>query len=263
MSGQALSSNIRDTDITNRSEKGFDVQPDKRYLIFFTPRSGSSWMTDVVTQTDVLGSPGEYFNPNFVASIAKTIRSNEPQDYVRRLMARKKTKNGVFGAEITFFQYRTVDGVDLFEAISPKCVFVLTRKNIIAQGISLYRAVTSGVFHDVKGRETPEPKGVPYDSIAIQNWINHIRDQEEGTDQLLRARGVSPIHLTYEALAGQAQKAIDAISVPVLGHSTEAKSVEENHRRLANKDGIDMEGRFREENGRFIEALEQRGRITR
>ena len=44
------------------------------YVIYFTPRSGSSWLTDVLQQTGQLGAAPEAFNPNFVPAIARSGR---------------------------------------------------------------------------------------------------------------------------------------------------------------------------------------------
>src|SRR5579871_4778068 len=42
---------------------------DRYYIIFFTPRSGSSWLTSVLSATRHLGYPEEYINPEFLPNI--------------------------------------------------------------------------------------------------------------------------------------------------------------------------------------------------
>lgn len=45
--------------------------PSKAYSILFTPRSGSSWLTSILTQTKAMGTPSEWFNPELMPSSSR------------------------------------------------------------------------------------------------------------------------------------------------------------------------------------------------
>jgi hypothetical protein len=53
---------------------------DKCYRIFFTARSGSSWLTSVLSATNRLGFPEEFLNPNFVRSVASPSYSRHARE---------------------------------------------------------------------------------------------------------------------------------------------------------------------------------------
>ena len=63
--------------------------PDLRYIVHFTARSGSSWLTDIARQTGALGSPGEFFNPRFVPGIARSLGAPDMDRYVAALTRRR------------------------------------------------------------------------------------------------------------------------------------------------------------------------------
>ena len=53
-----------------------------RFVMHFTPRSGSSWLTDLAEQTGRLGKPGECFNPNFLPRMAARLDAANMDEFV-------------------------------------------------------------------------------------------------------------------------------------------------------------------------------------
>jgi hypothetical protein len=47
------------------------VPANRHYIIFFTPRSGSSGLTSILSGTKKLGFPEEYINPDFLPAVMK------------------------------------------------------------------------------------------------------------------------------------------------------------------------------------------------
>ncbi|CAN0588975.1 unnamed protein product, partial [Ectocarpus sp. 12 AP-2014] len=62
------------------------AEPMTRYVVFFTPRSGSSRLTDLATRTGALGKPGECFNPAFVPAIAQSYSARNLDEYTDLVM---------------------------------------------------------------------------------------------------------------------------------------------------------------------------------
>lgn len=58
----------------------------------------------------------------------------------------------------------------------------------MAQGVSLYRAVTTGKFHSTDGRPVIEPTA--YDPAGIRQWIEHILKIENDNLNLLCSRQI-------------------------------------------------------------------------
>lgn len=54
----------------------FESLPDprSRYIIAMTPRSGSSYLCDVLSKTRRFGMPGEFLNEDFIPDIMKKLR---------------------------------------------------------------------------------------------------------------------------------------------------------------------------------------------
>ena len=129
----------------------------KKYAIAFTPRSGSTWLGDVLLKTNRMGKPMEWFNASF-PGLKKRIaeyQSNSIEDYYCAIQNDKSSKNRVFGMEITWFQaqevFNYIGNDTIFDDIEQW--FWLRRKDFLAQGVSLFKAVESGKFHSVDKKD--------------------------------------------------------------------------------------------------------------
>lgn len=189
--------------------------PGLQYLVLFTPRSGSSWLTELLSTNPGFGQPGEWFNDSLVPDIARHFGVDNIYDYVgavTRTMCDPQTR--VFGAEITFFQLEVMRQlVDFFQhfPLHRTKLFYLNRRDIIAQAVSLYRAVKSGVFHAADA--TDDAASVPYDADQIAHWLTHIRRQELGVEALIEEAGVTVERLRYEdMMAEEPARVVDRFS---------------------------------------------------
>ena len=80
------------------------VGKSKLYVVFFTGRSGSTWLTDLAASTRLLGVPDEFLND--VRYIAATYQNiNEAAFEVAR---NTRTSNGVVGVEFSYSQTMTL-----------------------------------------------------------------------------------------------------------------------------------------------------------
>jgi hypothetical protein len=69
----------------------------RRYVLLFSPRSGSTWLAFLLEQTGVLGRPFEYIHPDHVAGHARAAGTTDPAGLLAVLLRQRKTPNGVFG----------------------------------------------------------------------------------------------------------------------------------------------------------------------
>lgn len=169
-----------------------------RYCIAFTARSGSTWLESLLSKTRGLGLPQEWFNPG---AAGRTFQRSgcvdlpEYYSYLKRVMGRRD----VFGLEMTWPQARMVLELthpDFFADIDHW--FYLRRRDYVAQGVSLYKAVTTGRFHSVSTGE--ETVNAAYDGREIASWILRLLDTEHGFNAFFDARGLEPRRLWYEEL---------------------------------------------------------------
>ncbi len=229
----------------------------RNYVIFFVPRSGSSWLTDLLAGTCLLGEPEEWFNPNFVQAIAMGMNANRPYDYVKMLKRKKRSAGGIFGAEITYFQLARLGSFDLLDALGPDTrFFYLRRRNLVKQAISLYKAVESTVFHN-KGTITDEMnakiESVKYDRDALTHWTNHVLQHELGFEGFFQKHGLSPLRLYYEDIVTDpAATAALFLRELLANRAPETYMVRSSHQPIATAANSDFEEQFRRESRAFI-----------
>lgn len=83
-------------------------EPRSRFLIAITPRSGSSYLCDVMTKIKLFGVPGEMINQQFIPEIIKKIPGRTAEEYIRNVIRCRKTKNGISGLKASWFQFRAL-----------------------------------------------------------------------------------------------------------------------------------------------------------
>ncbi len=242
------------------------IEPSTRnYIILFTPRSGSTYLTGLLSSTKCAGFPEEWFNPNWIGKVAARLNADTVDRYVEMLKRHKKTLNGVFGAELSFFHYSMVqDCTDFFAHFPPPTpFFILFREDIILQSISLYKAVESGVFHLTEGdsRNLEAIDNIlKYDSIKIKYWINHIRRQEEGILRLVSERRLNARVLSYEKMFSVEDERVllDAFfrhaGIEIL---PEERRFVARNRKVGTSLNEVFRKRFITENGKFVRKLER------
>lgn len=222
------------------------------YLIFFTPRSGSSWLTELLRINGSMGDPKEWFNPNFIPKLAKRLGTRSVDDYISTVShTGRDKKTHVFGSEITYFQLAILnDMADIFDHLpmGGTHFFYLRRKDIVQQAISLYRATSTGEFHSAKLIES-QRKTAEYDSAAIEKWLRHILVQETGFYKFFAKRGITPRTLTYERMREVGPEAVvNFFTVPVLGEQLGREpSTATRHSKLVNPETADWPERFRQD----------------
>ncbi len=237
----------------------------RNYIILFTPRSGSTYLTGLLSSTRCAGFPEEWFNPNWITKVAARLNADSVDRYMEMLKRHKKTLNGVFGAELSFFHYSMIqDCTDFFVHFPPEIpFFVLFREDIVMQGISLYKAVESGVFHLTKD-DTRNPEAIDnilkYDSIKIKYWINHIRKQEEGILRLVKEKRLNARIMSYEQMFSleDGRVLLDAF-FDHAGIETlpEERRFISRHRKVGTSLNEVFRKRFIMENGKFVRKLEK------
>ncbi|GGL78865.1 Stf0 family sulfotransferase [Wenxinia marina] len=234
------------------------------YAIHFTPRSGSSWLTDIAARTGRLGIPGEYFNPNFMPRIAQSLNARDMDEYVS-MLARRRARGGVWGFEVTHHQIRAVFGSDaaFLDRFGELSAIWLVRRDIVAQGVSLAKMAAVGISHapSIGARDVARAeRGFAYDAAAIRHWIAHIRAAETGSEALFAAAGIAPLRLAYEDNTGvPPHRVVKRIArhvglgrIRVPGEALKASP----HNRVGTGQNRDFAKRFRDEEAGWLAAIE-------
>ena len=233
----------------------------RSYAIYFTPRSGSSWLTDILRTSQKVGNPSEWLNPNHVGNIAKAINAHDIDSYVA-MLRRKQVRGGIFGLETTYYQLNKIfpDNADFFTHFGAWTEsFYLIREDIVAQAVSLSKAVLTGVYHAVvtpaeELERADEEYG--YDRGDILNWLDHIRSLEIKTEAFFAKFGIEPIRLSYEAITTSADATVSAFFRKLNVEAAVDELPVSGHRRIATEKNSAFATRFRAENSTFMRKID-------
>lgn len=238
--------------------------PSTSYVIYFTPRSGSSRLTEILSQTKQLGTATEVFNPNFVPNISQAVQARNLNEYIENTRRWLSRQNGVFGFEITDHQLRAVfpDTQLFFDHFGTAPSFWLIREDIVAQAISLAKMVTTSVAHTVmaNAEEIAESdKKFSYDPKVIKQWLKHILVAEENSEDNFRAQGIQPRRLSYEQITPMsAQETVDLFARELGFDSITMPEVDLKHRRLSTGKNQIFADRFRNDEAAFLKRIKAR-----
>lgn len=231
--------------------------PRKRYVIYFTARSGSSWLTDIVTRTGRLGAPDECFNPNFLTAMAAAMQAGTLEHYIDAIQ-RRRAPGGIFGCEVTFYQMKVVfGGPEAFLAAFGHAKPIwLIREDIVQQAVSLYKMETTQVSHrassDAAARAAAEAK-FTYDRDQIRHWLDHLLTKERRTEAMFAAHGIAPLRLSYEVITRLgAARVVNVLANYLDEPAIDLAEVPSAHGKLGTSRNLEFATRFREEEAAYM-----------
>lgn len=205
----------------------------KCYAMAILPRSGSTWITNLLSKNG-LGNPDEWINAHSFRDNAPRYSETNLKRFIYRLINEKKQNNGIWSIQLTYWHInKFLELLPLSHLLgdSPKWLY-LRRKDIIAQGISLYRSTASGYWHSYNSKELKQLyDSVPYDSEQILHWTKHILDQEIFFETFFSKSGISPSRYFHEDLTKSPEPILSEIisflniSNPNLNTSSEIKVI--------------------------------------
>ncbi len=227
------------------------------YCIGFTPRSGSTWLGSILSNSAVLGDPKEYFNLEAAQYAISSSGATDVREYFQYLKAVKQTKS-VFGVEMAYNHVsKLVDEgySDILDDIDEW--FFLRRRDYIAQAVSLYRASQSGIFHAYQQKETmPE---TPYDGDKISRFALAAMASEYLFDAFFTERGITYLEIWYEDMLEMTPTQMVKIFTRRLKISSADIADPDNledrtaFRKLSDENSIYLAERFRQEKPEFLE----------
>ncbi len=204
---------------SNRIQK-----PEISYAILTTPRSGSTYLCDLLESTKIAGHPTEHLR---LATQELARYCNF--DYIRllhNLMQYRITGNQVFGTKIIshfLFELRQTqpDFQQIFNSID-KYIF-LVRKDRVAQAVSLVLAQKTEIWHIHSNRSQNSTSYQSYQSrlnnivindallSEVQQKFQFIQNQEARLKKILAANQIEPLILVYEDIVEDPESQINRI----------------------------------------------------
>lgn len=236
--------------------------PDTEYIMYFTPRSGSTWVCDIATRTRRLGILDESFNPNFMPDMTRALNATDLSEYCA-VSRRRRARGGVFGLQITHHQLRAVFGSeDAFvkQFSTPHC-FWLVRRDIVLQAVSLYKMQVTKLAHAPHASHEKiqfrEARFV-YDGAEIRRWLEHILLAEQSTEALFAKFGLTPLRMSYEHNTTLKPNHLLNVMGRHMGLPTmRMKPIRSDHHKIATDRNAEFADRFRRENQTFLSEVEE------
>ncbi|HTW50616.1 MAG TPA: DUF6065 family protein [Stellaceae bacterium] len=254
-------------------------KPSQSYVICTAPRTGSTLLAQALTSTGKAGRPHEFFdiyahNEQFWV---KTLKVDDPVEYLPKVLAAGTTDNGVFGLKLLWHQSPAllaklqaavpdrVNGArnlshELLSASfeTPVHYIWLRRRNKLAQAISYYRASRTGLWRasadpaDGSSATGPEP-GFDYDQIEqYARLVNHFDAQWH---QFFRLNRLKVLMMWYEHFVANYESSIFHV-LDFLGIAREGQRLGAPRlRRQADDRSVEWEERF-------IALAKERGAIV-
>ncbi len=254
--------------MTRAHDAAFDT-----YLICTSPRSGSTLLCHLLSDTGVCGDPESYFHEPSVASWRAFLGlpvGDEAQDRAALAevfcAARVRAANGTplagvrlqrhsfdfFLQQLTHLYPGHKSDLDRLRAAFGRVLFIyLRRDNKLDQAISLIKASQTGLWHmapDGTEIERLSPPEEPqYDAGQIAQQLAALRQAERDWEAWFTQERITPLRLRYEALADDPGRVLAGILTRLGLDPGQAKDVKPALRRLSDQTSRDWAARFEAE----------------
>lgn len=227
------------------------ISPRKKFIVLFTGRTGSSWLSQLLG--GYLGYPEEYLNPDLIALTCESLNAVTVPSFFNALFGLRSTPNGVFGIEVTAEHIAVVGEDRFFAFIKNPTVLFLWRRNLIAQGISLYRAVKTRRFHSNELLRVSTPD---YEPKEIESWIRYLLYVENLNADIIVSRKLDFNSLVYEEMVIDPEATFRKVCTAIGQDMTRVDFEEVSLRVISDDWNKEAELRFRSDNPELAQMLE-------
>jgi len=233
----------------------------RRFVIFFTPRSGSSRINDLARQTRALGRPGELFNPELMTGIGQSVSARNRAEYVQLVLRQLRTGD-VFGCQATYMHIVLNFGTGgrFLRALRPAQTIWLIRQDIVAQAVSISRMMQTRQSHSVyvaPADLAAAESRFAYEPAVIHSALRRLRWMERRTEALIARADLTPLRLSYEqSIALPPEALMQAIAEHVGAGPLPGGALETGHKKMSGSRSADFAARFRAENVEMIARID-------
>lgn len=245
----------------------------KSYIICATPRSGTTLLCDLLTDTGLAGKPDSFFQLQSrqwwakrlnVPSINWTNESAFDRTFLEAIIQRGKSKTPVFGMRLMWSDLKALNKRlkvlypessnnkgEIQNVFGPTLFIHLSRKDKVAQAVSRVKAEQSGLWHvDDKGNERERlklGKALIYDAAVLSNQILEYEKHDLEWSHWFIQNKIQPVCISYEELSKNPQNVLKTI-LSALGQSTDiVGTIKPRTSKLADNKSKEWIKRFRTE----------------
>lgn len=185
--------------------------PKLSVFILASHRSGSSFLCDLLRNTQVCGNPTEYFM-HYQGVSYQNWDLSDYNGYLKRIINETQTPNhvfsvklmtgmdGIYGMVKRLFPKWKGDYRDKFPAVCQlfphlKCIY-LTRRNKIAQAVSWYKAGKTDRYHSTRNIDYSD--NIEYNFHEIQDLVTSLVMEESAHQEFFDVMNITPFTIVYE-----------------------------------------------------------------
>ncbi|MBC2776034.1 Stf0 family sulfotransferase [Parasphingopyxis marina] len=178
----------------------------KKIVICMTPRSGSSYLSSVLSENG-LGKVQEHFRvvKGALEALCEKRKLETVEQWVAERIANLST-GGIYGFKADWPQFVPIYYLGGYDYFFRDAAFVyLTRNDVMAQAISRYISTETGYFHSVQAdlAHTVE-KDIELDFDKLQGHLDRIVDMQGDWERFFAHEGISPLRISYEEIDADA-----------------------------------------------------------
>ncbi|MEP5729672.1 MAG: Stf0 family sulfotransferase [Sulfitobacter sp.] len=229
------------------------------YILCSNPRSGTTLLCDLLSQTGIAGRPNSFFREKSLEDWCEDWGVDGPIDlnnrefsdrYFRAMYQEGLGGTATFGLRLMGPDLRlacdwtrryfpeTKSDLAAFKAMFGEVRFIhLVREDKLAEAVSYIRAEQTGLWHGLPDgtalEEMPIERPDGYDEQAITERMENLREFDVAWERWFREQGITPLRITYDALSKAPQNVLgDVLSFVGLEPSC-AKDIRPGVRKLA------------------------------
>ena len=245
------------------------------YVLCGTPRCGSTLLCEMLAASGVAGRPNSYFRPDDVVEWAEAWGVPQPHDldsagfnraYLAAMRWEERAGTSLFGLRLMWDSVAEAErrlsrapgadrdiGQALEAALGPTLYVHVSRRDKVAQAVSLVRAEQSGLWHLAadetvfEGDETRRP--VSYDRARLGEVVDSLTRDDAAWVSFFQERSARPLRLVYETASANPIRTLAKV-LAALGLNPElAGHVPVSTARMSDEVSREWIDRFHEESG--------------
>ena len=175
--------------------------PQRPILLVFTNRCGSTFIAAKLSEAGYVGPPTahrnfEFFNHDMLIPWCRERGLTSLDAYIRAVAHDHAAPAGTFFSKLSLDQLVWLTRCGAIGRLMPHPIFIhVTRRDVIAQAISLVIAVQTGEWTSLHDRNPITPDFMPN---AILNIAKDIRTQEAAADLYFSLTNATVLRIAYE-----------------------------------------------------------------
>ena len=216
------------------------------YAICTQPRSGSNLLCQVLSSTDQLGTPLEYFNGPGRRALGLPDYPDAPKLQIEAVLRLGATPNGVYAVKLFASQFAAFSRRLRWMDLLPNLHFVyLSRDDLLGQAVSWARALQTEQYRSAQ----PAKRVAVYDAGLIRSQLMTIARERAQWEAFFARTGIAPLRIVYERFLEDQSNYVDLVAnlMDVENPLVDQRSVDVAIQRDAVTE--EWKQRFRAENG--------------